>query len=95
MKGMIMNKLEMQINRFFKSRFKRGNFTNLIYEAMYIESNAFIAHFDKDGFFRARFESPEGFRQTIETMAKFKRDNDARIVLGAAARQYLMERDAQ
>jgi hypothetical protein len=89
------NKLEQQVQRFFRSGFKRHWFTNDLYRAFYIHSNLFIAHFDKDGFYKARFQDPNGFFKTIDLLrklpaARWETESDmVRSILGAYARDYL------
>lgn len=84
------NKLELQVQRFFRSGFKSWRFTNELYEAFYIHSGRFIAHFDKATFYRTRFQDPEGFFDTIRILRDLPTDgNTTRHILGAYARDYL------
>lgn len=63
--------LEGQLNRFIKSGFKYSRFTNDLYEMLYIDSNVFIAHFNKEGFYKVRFQ--EEAEQTIDSLAVVKK----------------------
>lgn len=59
--------LKQQINRFIKGGFKKSQFTNNIYEMLYIYSNRFIAHFNKEGFYKIRFEN-----EALETLKSLR-----------------------
>jgi hypothetical protein len=91
--------LESQLARFFRRGFKKAHFTTDIYEAFYIHSGRFIAHFDRLTFFKTRFEDPQGFFDTIDILRemqernKFGQKSDARRLLGAYARDYLARMD--
>ena len=61
-------KLEDQIKAFVASGFKRSKFTTAIYHALSVDSGRFIAHFDKDGFYKARFETREALNQTLDSL---------------------------
>lgn len=65
--------LDQQVDRFIKSGFKESRFTNDIYEMLYIDTNVFIAHFDKKGFYYARFLN--NAHQTLESLKLVKKTN--------------------
>ena len=54
--------------RFVASGYKRSLFTRELYDAL-SHSFGFIAHYDRDGFYANRFETPKARRNTFETMA--------------------------
>jgi len=62
-------KLLEQWQRFVKSHYRPSRFTRELYEALYM-SSGFIAHFDKNGFHKARFWTTHALDYTLETMAK-------------------------
>lgn len=74
-------KLEDQIKAFVSSGFKRSKFTNSIYEALSVDANVFIAHFNRDGFYRARFEDREGLKQTLKSLATVKPVDDIKRIV--------------
>jgi len=55
MKNINNIKLKKQAVKFVKSGFKYKYFTKDLYEFLHIDTNKFIAHFDKLGFWNARF----------------------------------------
>jgi hypothetical protein len=59
-------KLAKQIDRFVASGFKRSRFTKDIYLFLYCYHGDFIAHYDIDGFYKARFADAEGFKHTVD-----------------------------
>lgn len=71
MKYTRLDKLRDQIETFAKSGFKRSKFTVAIYEAM-SQNSSFIAHFDRDGFYKARFADREGLKETLRTLRGMK-----------------------
>jgi len=75
-----IGKLEKQTIRFFKTGCKQGNFTNLLYEAMHLNCG-FIAHFDRDGFYRARFSDPESMRHTFDVLINNRANSDPHKIL--------------
>lgn len=66
-----MTKLEKQLQRFIKSGLKESMFTNDLYEMLYIQTNVFIAHFNKQGFYKTRFL--EEAEQTIDSLCVVKK----------------------
>lgn len=62
--------LETQMYRFIKSGFKKHWFTNDLYKMLYIDSNVFIAHFNKNGFYEERFQ--KNAIQTIDRLIVVK-----------------------
>lgn len=61
-----MTRLNAHLERFIKSGFRQTCFTNSLYEMLYIDSNKFIAHNNKRGFYTARFERDA--KQTIASL---------------------------
>lgn len=51
---------------------KKGHLTNELYDLLYIYSNVFIAHFNKDGFYEARIKDDGGFVDTVESLSGMK-----------------------
>lgn len=47
--------LAEQVQRFIESGLKQSKFTKDIYSMLYIDTNKFIAHFDKSNFYERRF----------------------------------------
>jgi hypothetical protein len=48
--------LDKQLTRFINSGFKYTCFTKALYKMLYIETNMFIAHYDRHGFYTERFQ---------------------------------------
>lgn len=72
----LTTKLEKQIERFVNSDFKEGYFTKDIYTYLYIYNNNFIAHFDRKGFYSARFKDIFGKLQTIKLIETRSKPGD-------------------
>lgn len=53
--------------RFVKNGFKRTQFTKALYNHLHLYFG-FIAHFDIDGFYSARFQNPQGRVQTFQSI---------------------------
>jgi hypothetical protein len=53
----VNTKLQAQLKRFIRGGFKYSQFTNAIYDFLYLDTNVFIAHFNKRCFYYARFET--------------------------------------
>ena len=64
-----MTKLEIQFKRLLELPSAPNRLTKDLYEAMYT-SGEFIAHFDRLGFYRARFTTLGSFDQTIDMMLR-------------------------
>lgn len=60
--------LETQIQDFVKSGFKKSKFTSEIYKAMYVHSGCFIAHFNRDEFYKERFATTKALNSTLESI---------------------------
>lgn len=84
-------KLQSQVNAFVLSGFKQSKFTVAIYEAMYINSNKFIAHYNRDGFYKARFESRDGLSETLTQLESIKPTDDVKRILKSIPSQYSVE----
>ena len=68
-----MNAQELEIVKkhyvkFLRSGFKPKQFTKVLYNAFYIDSNLFIAHFDRAGFYSSRFGSAKGLVETVHVL---------------------------
>lgn len=60
------DKLEAAVDRFIKCGMKYSRFSKAIYEMLHIDTNLFIAHFDRWGFYCERFtEDPVNTAQTL------------------------------
>jgi hypothetical protein len=57
--------------RFAMSGYEPGKFTDAIYRALSIHCFGFIAHYDRNGFYAARFG---GWPQRVETLATMASD---------------------
>lgn len=70
--GVVMTKsmtnAPKRFERLLQTR-KKIHLTQALYELLYIHSNMFIAHFDRDGFFKARIADDEGFGVTVGLLA--------------------------
>jgi len=68
-----MKNLEYQIGRFFSYGMKRGHFTKAMYEFLSTQCG-FIAHFDRKGFYGARFYDLDGLIYTLRVLVELKSD---------------------
>lgn len=68
-----MTKLEKQLDRFIKSGFKYSRFTNDIYKMLSIDTNVFIAHFNKEYFYHDRFLKDA--HKTMELLKLVKKED--------------------
>lgn len=80
--------LDTRLEAFVKSGFKRSKFTNDIYEALSVHSGKFIAHFDRDGFYKARFESREGLSETLKALKALKPTDEVKRLIRYMAYKY-------
>lgn len=71
--------------RFIGSGYAKAKFTKDLYRALYLSSFGFIAHYDLDGFYAARFG---GWPERAETLAQVL-ECDARTPLDAAVQEYV------
>lgn len=62
-----MDQLTQQWIKFVKSGYQASRFTRALYDAFYL-SPGFIAHYDRDGFVKARFMSVEAIDSTLGNM---------------------------
>jgi hypothetical protein len=56
----------MTLEKFFKNGCQEKDFTESVYKSFYLDSNLFIAHFNKSSFYSARFGTHEKLLNTIE-----------------------------
>jgi len=62
-------KIARAFDRFAGCGFKRSLFTKALHEHMHINFG-FIAHFDRDGFYCARFDDPDGLVVTLNRIMR-------------------------
>jgi len=62
--------------RLTRSGLRRSHFTRAIHDHLYLNFN-FIAHFDRDGFYNARFEKYDDLVQTLRVIAHYQQTYDA------------------
>lgn len=67
--------LVYQWKKFVRSGFRYPYFTIAIYEHLYQDTNRFIAHFNREGFFTARFHDHAALQATISIMWKVAEKN--------------------
>ena len=95
-----MNAQELEIVKkhyvkFLRSGFKPKLFTNVLYQAFYIYSNLFIAHYDKSGFYSSRFGSAKGLVETVHVLMNTAPRNETHKALKEVTKeciQYFEER---
>lgn len=67
--------------RFVKSGFNYRWFTKVLYNAFYIHSNLFIAHYDRSGFYNSRFNTVKGLNETVYVLLNSGPRNDTHKLL--------------
>ena len=67
--------------KFLRSGFKPKLFTNVLYQAFYVYSNLFIAHYDKSGFYGTRFGNAKGLTETVHVLMNTAPRNETHKML--------------
>ena len=91
-KNVSFQEFSEQMDRFINSGFKRSRFTDDLYDFLHVHTNVFIAHFNKDWFYRARFET--GAEETINALRNVRKIGPVRnfsLALADAMEKRLIE----
>lgn len=75
--------------RFLRSGFSFKQFTKVLYNAFYIDSNLFIAHFDRAGFYRTRFNTSKGLVETVHVLLNGAPRNETHKLLRELTKDHL------
>ena len=90
-----LNSVKKNYIRFLRSGFSFKQFTKVLYNAFYIDSNLFIAHYDRRGFYDSRFGNAKGLVETVHLLLNAGPRNDTHKALKEVTKeciQYFEER---
>lgn len=84
-----LNSVKKNYVRFLRSGFSFKRFTKVLYNAFYIDSNLFIAHYDRSGFYDTRFNTAKGLVETVHVLLNGAPRNETHKLLRELTKDHL------